>query len=76
MQQISGADNGEWRVITNVDKTKVVHFRGKGTKQTESSFTISGTKLEIVDFYKYLGITLNYCLDMHTTSDQLAMASS
>ena len=48
----------DWRLQVKTNKTKVMHFRRKNTQCTNSAFTIGGQYLEIVDRYKYLGVTL------------------
>ena len=54
-----------WRVQINSDKTKVLEFRKNKVKSTGNcQFKIGNSCLEVVDRYKYLGIVLNYNLDV------------
>ena len=53
----------KWHVIINTNKTKIVHFRRKGVKETDVQFMIANSKIETVSKYKYLGITLNYSIN-------------
>ena len=46
MLQILNQWCGQWRMLVNVAKTKVVHFRKKNTKETSVEFLFDGTKLE------------------------------
>ena len=65
----------KWRLSINVDKTKVMHFRIKGTEKTEFPFNINHVGLEIVESYKYLGILLEEHLDFTRTAELLACAA-
>ena len=49
----------EWKLEINVKKTKVVIFR-QGIMKHKPSFHIGNQEIDIVDQYKYLGLTLNY----------------
>ena len=40
------------------------------------NFNVSNVKLQVVESYKYLGISLNYCLDYNYTTELLASAGS
>ncbi len=65
----------KWRLKINVDKTNVVHFRGKSTKPTDYNFLFDNNVLIKVDKYKYLGIILQEHLDFNVTSSVLASAA-
>ena len=43
-----------WKLTVNVDKSKIIVF-SKG-RQTNYDFNLCGSRLEIVNEYKYLGI--------------------
>ncbi|XP_053394824.1 uncharacterized protein LOC123524463 [Mercenaria mercenaria] len=49
-----------WRVLINTDKSKCMHFRKGRTAQTDQIFTVGGNVLEMVETYKYLGVTFHY----------------
>ncbi len=49
----------KWRLAVNVSKTKVLIFGKAKTKKDKYIFLYKGQALEIVDSYKYLGLTLN-----------------
>ena len=46
-----------WKLTVNVDKSKIIVF-SKG-RQTNYDFNLCGSRLEIVNEYKYLGILFN-----------------
>ena len=46
----------------NCNKTKIMHFRNNSAKRIEFCFTCCGSKIDIVDTYKYLGLLLNETL--------------
>ena len=48
----------KWRMEVNVSKTKIVHFRQQHKRRTQAQFWIGGKSLEVVDRYKYLGISV------------------
>ncbi|VDI44282.1 Hypothetical predicted protein [Mytilus galloprovincialis] len=50
----------QWRVLINTDKSKCIHFRNGKSKQTEYNFSVGRNSLEIVNQYKYLGVTFSY----------------
>ena len=70
----------EWckklHVIANCDKTKVLHFKRGSTKPIYRVLMPVNNKLERVEKYKYIGITLGYCLQLNLITDQLATAGS
>ncbi len=65
----------KWRLSINTDKTKVMHFRQKGTERTIFPFNVNHEGIDIVDSYKYLGIVLEEHLDFSKTAELLACAA-
>ena len=65
----------KWRMGINTEKTQVVHFRRKNTPQTAFCFTFGDSLLEIVPFYKYLGVIFDENLNFDKTSSVLADAA-
>ena len=65
-----------WRVLINVHKTKVVHFHKKSVSECDTNFILGTETIEKVSSYKYLGVCINYCLDMEVTINVLAKAGS
>ncbi len=51
-----------WTMKVNVDKTKVMHFRGKNTEVTNTVFRYCDNNVELVTQYKYLGLLLTETL--------------
>ena len=49
----------KWRVLINTNDSKCMHFRRGRSKQTKFEFTVGRNVLEIVEQYKYLGVTFN-----------------
>ena len=48
----------EWKLTVNCSKTKIVVFN-RGRSHVNYNFQFNGKSIEIVDQYKYLGITFN-----------------
>ena len=65
-----------WRVLINPLKTKVVHFRRKGTPVTTCGFKIGIKDIELTGQYKYLGLTLDEHLNFDEGISQLVGAGS
>lgn len=49
----------KWRVLINTDTSNCMHFRRGNSSQTEFEFTVGRNDWEIVEQYKYLGVTFN-----------------
>ena len=51
----------EWDIVTNLEKSNVVHFRSSAVPRTNCEFHIGNldnNKVQVVDRYRYLGIVL------------------
>ena len=64
----------KWRLAVNEDKTKIMHFRSSRSPRTEFVFTYGAFELEIVKYYKYLGIILDEFLKFEDAASTLAGA--
>ena len=65
----------KYRLMVNIDKTKIVHFRPKRSPRTNYNFQFNNSNLEIVDKYKYLGVILNEYINYTLLSDTVAGAA-
>ena len=62
----------EWDMVTNLEKSNVVHFRNSSVPRTNCEFHIGNldnNKVQVVDRYRYLGIVLNEFLDFSVTAE-------
>ena len=50
----------KWKLQVNVDKTKIIIFSNKKVKKENITFSIGGKNIEIVEEFKYLGVTFKY----------------
>ena len=48
----------KWKLTVNLKKTKVIIFRANGKKHN-AQFMLEKENLEVIDLYKYLGITIS-----------------
>ena len=70
-----------WGLEVNVEKTKVLIFSKRKQQNHLNNLQFNGKKVEIVQEYKYLGITFNYngnfkgCLNYLTNQGRKAMFS-
>ncbi len=62
----------KWRMKINVNKSKVVHYRTKGSAATDVKFKLDNCEVEVVKQYKYLGMILDSSLDFLSTAKVLA----
>ena len=56
----------------NTDKTNVMVFFRRNTSAIPTFFTYDGIPLELVNQFKYLGITLTRDESMHTAAEKMA----
>ena len=67
----------QWRVVVNVNKTKIIHFRSKKKVRTSVCFKLNEQNpIEVVENYKYLGISLYENLEMSKTVSELCTTAS
>ena len=50
----------KWGLEVNVDKSKIVVFRKRGGLKTGEKWSYGQENIEIVNFFTYFGVTLNY----------------
>ena len=60
----------------NVDKTKIVQFRPRTTRQSIAKFCIDDENVIVTDSYTYLGVLLTQHMDYKLTAGQLARSAS
>ena len=65
----------EWDMVTNLEKSNVVHFRNSSVPRTNCEFHIGNLDNNRVDRYRYLGIVLNEFLDFSVTARVVADAA-
>jgi hypothetical protein len=65
----------KWRVLINTDKSKCIHFRPGRRQQTSYEFRIGQNIIELVDSYKYLGVTFSYKGDFSLNAEILAKSA-
>ena len=46
----------KWGIIVNILKTKIMVFRKGGRLSKNDKWTFQGNNIEVVSFFKYLGI--------------------
>ena len=66
----------KWRVMINVNKTKVMHIRKKTVPRCEHVLSAGGIALGYVNQYKYLGVLMDEHLSLDPMVDQLSEAGS
>ena len=62
----------KWRMNVNVEKSKIVHFRGKRVRRSNFMFQFGESNFEYVCKYKYLGILLDEFMDFNSCASHLA----
>jgi hypothetical protein len=62
----------KWRMVVNIEKTQVIHFRPKRAKKTNSKFCYGNSLLEVVSNYRYLGVIVSEHLDQQVIGNTLA----
>jgi hypothetical protein len=66
----------QWRLNINSDKTKVVHYRNQSQAQTSHIFSCMGNDIEVVAYYKYLGVIFQENLKFDLCAKVLADSTS
>ena len=64
-----------WHLEVNVNKTKVVNFRGPSSMKTDHIFTFGVSTIETVSQYKYLSLVLTEDSDFNATAKMVAQAA-
>ncbi|XP_060556015.1 uncharacterized protein LOC132716677 [Ruditapes philippinarum] len=64
-----------WRVLINTEKSKCIHFRKGRSARTDFQFKVGGNVLELVDSYKYLGVTFRSNHDFTMNAELLAKSA-
>ena len=62
----------KWQIKVNESKSKVMHFRPKRTRATEFKFKYMTRELDMVQFYKYLGVMFDEHLSFQNCAEVLA----
>lgn len=63
-----------WRMLVNIDKTKVVIFRGKRITAPECVIRYGNEIVEVVEGYRYLGVHLDQNLTFSNYAEQISSA--
>ena len=50
----------KWKLQVNAENTKVMIFSSRKVKSRNINFTIGGKSIDIVDEFKYLGVTISH----------------
>jgi hypothetical protein len=65
----------KWCLKINTDKSKVMHFRKKRQAKTRVEFVVDDLPLELVRFYKYLGVHFDEHLTFKENASFLSAAA-
>ena len=65
-----------WHMKANVDKTKIVQFRPRTTRQSIANFFIDDENVIVTDSYTYRGVLLTQHMDYKLTAGRLARSAS
>ena len=63
-------------MTVNNSKSKVVHYRPASIPRTNYHFSCCSSKLETVDKYVYLGLTIHEHLDWHVTTKVVTQSAN
>lgn len=66
----------QWSMDVNIDKTKIIVFRNGGTVRRNEQWRFKGMNIDIVPFYKYLGVMFTSKLCWTKAQDTLAAQAS
>ena len=66
----------KYHMSVNIDKSKVVHFRGPSVARTNNIFVLGDNIIEIVPHYTYLGLLLTEFLDYDSMAKAVAKSAS
>ncbi len=62
----------EWRLTINHNKTQVMHFRMASKPRSMYNFKYTDKQISKMETYKYLGMHINYNLDIGKTVETFA----
>ena len=65
-----------WGLTINFEKSKIMHFRPRSTKQTVTILRCGNNEMELVKQYKYLGLIFTEFLDLLTMAKTVAKSAS
>ncbi len=65
----------KWKLLVNLDKTKIVHYRASRKAQTKYVFKWDDQNIEIVKGYKYLGVYLDEYLNFETHCNNISSSA-
>ena len=65
-----------WGLTINFEKSKIMHFRPRSTKQTVLILRCGNNEMELVKQYKYLGLIFTEFLDLLTMAKTVAKSAS
>ena len=65
----------KWRLLVNSNKTQVMHFRKVNKQETNFEFKYGEERILTTNSYRYLGLQLNFNLDIGKMVDVLVNAS-
>lgn len=66
----------KWRLELNLEKTKIIHFRLKSTKQTVFPFMYCNQPVLVINRYKYLGLWFDEYLHLDVMVKEVAKAAT
>ncbi|MEW8548427.1 MAG: hypothetical protein AB2693_33410 [Candidatus Thiodiazotropha sp.] len=59
-----------------MDKTKVIHYRNPSKQRTDFSFTFANQRIDVISWYRYLGLVLEEHMNYDVTAKAVAKAAS
>ncbi|MEW8546795.1 MAG: hypothetical protein AB2693_25050 [Candidatus Thiodiazotropha sp.] len=63
-------------MTTNMDKTKVIHYRNPSKQRTDFSFTFANQRIDVISWYRYLGLVLEEHMNYDVTAKAVAKDAS
>lgn len=66
----------KWRLLINIEKTCVLHFRPQNRPRSKYVFQIGTDVIDYLDKYRYLGIWFTEHLDLAYTARELSKAAN
>jgi hypothetical protein len=67
----------QWRLVVNIEKSQVVHFRrGPSMPRSDFLFKCGENQLKTVEKYRYLGLVFTEFLDLTVMSKAVALAAT